>query len=240
MYLANFLAELGISREAELALVDGIAFDESHGRIPDQADKQLALAYLLAQTDSGSKASDLALRAAQMDGSIDHLLRAGTILARAGLRTSANRLLAQLRTQPAIPRVQLAIYRLQSEIQLAAGAAAPARKSIETATALLSPTDEIQWLTYAFTILHDAPGVQYTLEQTIESPGRLWMYSAMQYPGIWRKATFQYLGLSSADTKEMCTAMTQHLSHKTVDNAPTFTNYSNIQNKFSLFCSHIN
>ena len=240
-YGANFLAELGRIHEAQLALSEGIVFDQEHGQAPDAADKQLALAYLFAQKSSMGEASDWALRAARLDNSIDHLLLAGTLLARAGLKVQATKLLAKLHNQPAIPHVRIAIHRLQAEIDLASGAVRSARDNFDMAMALRSPSDQGEWLVYGLKALHDTSGVQRAIEQIIASPGRLWMYSAIQYPGIWSHATSQFLGLSSpVYAGPMCAAIAQHFKREEVEGQLRSSAYANIQGPYKSFCSHTN
>lgn len=240
-YEANFLAELGRISEAELALSEGITFDQEHGQVQDAGDKQLALAYLLAQNDSVSEAADLALRATRLDNSIDHLLQAGTLLARAGLRAPAAKLLTQLRNQPAIPHVRFAVYRLQAEIELANRAIGLARDSLDSAARLVSPSDENEWLVHGLTALHDTVGARRALEQTITNPGRLWMYSAIQYPGIWSRATSQFLGISSpVFASSMCTAIAQEFKRRETEGLLRSAADSDIQAKYKAFCSHFN
>lgn len=240
-YAANFQAELGRIADAKQTLAAGISFDQAHRRGIDQADKQLALAYLLAQDNAVAESALLARQAVKLDGSIQHLLQAGTLVARSGSTAHAKSLLQQLRAQPAIPHVLFAIYCLQLEINLAQGATHSARQNLDKAQALLSPSDQMEWLAHGLSALHDVSGARDAQERMMANPGRLWMYSAIQYPGIWNNTAIRYLGRPlPVDQGTLCEEMPLYLAQQRDEaNMIKKSIFQDIDAKYHLFCAHI-
>jgi serine/threonine protein kinase/tetratricopeptide (TPR) repeat protein len=211
-YTANFLSEMGRLPEATLVLEQGAAFDHSHGRPPDEAEKLLNLAYLAWLQHDFQNARRRAIDAGLVDNSPAHLCDAGTLLARSGFIDEARSLLQQMPLLD-IPRVVIAQKRLSGEIELAEGRWRAGVKYLNEAQKSSRPRDQQEYLAYAYATAGQQTNVANAYMDLVRNKGRIWLDMDSPFPGLWSNAVIAYLSTSigSEDT-DKCSLLRELLS----------------------------
>jgi serine/threonine protein kinase/predicted Zn-dependent protease len=202
-YRAKFLAEMGRFSEASSVLEQGVAFDQSQGRTPDEAEKLLHFSYLAWLQHDFFTVRQKALQAAGIDNSPAHLCDAGTLLARSGYVEEAQSILQQLPPLN-IPRVVFARLRLSGEIKMAQGRGKGGIEDLLQAQKASRPRDQQEYLAYAYAALGDETNAARKYEDLVRNKGRIWLEVDSPFPGLWSNAAIAYLNSPSGvqDTKK--------------------------------------
>src|SRR5262249_36641603 len=140
-YTANFLAEMGKVDEAMAVLAQGVSYDHGQGRLSDEAEKLLGIAYLQWRRGDFENARRKALEAAEASQNPVHLAEAGSLLARSGFIAQAHSQLDQLKSYPSNQRIVFATSRLTGEVELAEGKTVDALQHLRDAAARARPRE---------------------------------------------------------------------------------------------------
>lgn len=209
---AAVLAETGRRSEGVRVLKDGIAFDHNHIRKSDEADKGIALAYLYYQQGDLSDCIRAAQAAIELDKSPQRLLQAGTLLMRSGLLSSVQPLIDELKKEPSIPRIRIAIARLEGELKLAQGDYKGAIREFQRAVQMQRPFEDQSFLALAYAVAGEEREANNEFSKVLEHPAYLLIYPGDDFPGSWGDLLFQALKNSSKDGSVSCADARQYLS----------------------------
>jgi len=194
---ACLLAELGRHREAISVLETGIDDDSSAGRSDSKSRSLVALAHLHWLDGRRDVARLLANRATREDSDTLVLLRAGTVLARAGFSADARGILARMNSPSEGRRLEIAQAILKAEIALADRRTDAYSMSV-AAGRLAPPIHSRQFLARA---LERAGRREDALDQwrrIADAPALIWHFEPdLNEPGSWTGALFRSADLSA-------------------------------------------
>lgn len=193
---AAFLREAGNDLAAVRTLKDGIGFDDANHLTFNEADKWIDLAYIYWRTGNNSASKAAALEAIKLEGGRIHLVKAGTIIARAGFVPGAKRLLALLNAA-APPQVsEQNRHQLQGEILLAEGNHSAALEELRRAAEMDIPAAPKEYFARALAKNGHRAEALAIYRDILKSPARIWQALDYQYPGFWSDIDQRYEAIS--------------------------------------------
>jgi tetratricopeptide (TPR) repeat protein len=189
----SWLTDIGDVAAARETVLDGIAFDQQRGLRDREADKRLFLAALQCRTGDRRGCHDSSLQALSTAATDQRVMRAGTLLARAGLVDAAQELAGQLESAPDLPRVQVWRLRLAGEIALARGRTREAVDLFRRAAQIAPERVERIYLARALRLAGDADDARRALAPFVEHPIRAYLVPEADTPGVWAEALHEYV-----------------------------------------------
>jgi serine/threonine-protein kinase len=194
---AALLAELGRHHEAAQALEEGIAAESASGNPAQQARKRLALGHLYLIAGHSEAARLKAQEAARLDLDTLTLLRAGTLLARAGFPGDARLVSALMNAPDQGRRFETAQTILTAEIALAEGRTAEAVSGFERADRLTAPIRPRDFLARAWEKAGRSVDALAVWRRIALKPELLWSEPPDLYdPGGWSESLLRVADLS--------------------------------------------
>jgi hypothetical protein len=184
--------------EAIKILKEGISFDAANGLNFNEADKWLAVAYLRLRVHTLSSCRAAALQAIKKESGRLHLLKAGTLLARAGFTAEATQMLYSLPTMKDIPVFEQAVHQLQGEIWEAEGKPQQALQEMQIASDRDSPVSPREYLARAWEKAGNAPQALAFYRKIVASPAAVWQSPENYDPGFWADMEHKYIALHQA------------------------------------------
>ncbi|MBZ5625885.1 MAG: protein kinase, partial [Acidobacteriia bacterium] len=212
--LAALFAELGRYHNATQALEEGIAIDSTAGNQPEQARKRLALGHLRLASGQRDAARAQALEAVRLDSDTLCLLRAGSLLARAGLPADARQLRMSMNAPDEGRRFETARAILDAEIALAEGRTADAVAGFEESDRLTAPIRPREFLGRAWERAGRREEALAVWSRIAGNPGLVWSTPPDLYdPGLWSESLLRVaeLGLQLGSRVESRAALDQFL-----------------------------
>ncbi len=194
---ASLLSEMRKLPEAIKILKEGIAFDEANGLAFNEADKLLALAYLHLRRHAFSDCGTEALQAISKENGRLHLLKAGTLLARAGYPTAAKQVLYLLESEPDLPVFAEARHELQGEIFEAQGRLEEAYKELLLASNLDVPSRPREYLVRILEKMGKTQEALAFCGPIVEAPAAIWQLPEFHEPGLWADMEEKYIALDA-------------------------------------------
>ncbi|HET8887578.1 MAG TPA: protein kinase [Candidatus Angelobacter sp.] len=192
---AALLAEMRRFPEAIKILKEGISFDSANGLNFNEADKWLAVAYLRLRVHALSSCRGAAMQAIKKESGRLHLLKAGTLLARAGFTAEATQVLHSLPTMKGIPVFEQAVHRLQGEIWEAEGKPQQALQEMQIASDLDAPSSPREYLALAWEKAGNASQALALYRKIVASPAAVWQSPENYDPGFWAEMEQKYIAL---------------------------------------------
>jgi tetratricopeptide (TPR) repeat protein len=183
---ASWLSEVGQDEEALTELRAGIAHDTAHGLRDRLADKWLHFAELQGRVQDPGASSSVHL-ALETASNARRLQRAVGILARAGHRADAERLMARFDALPPIPLAAAARDRAQGELALG-GDVRGAVTAFERALANTRRWENLLPFAEALAKAGDLARAESVLRITADHPAMIYAGSEPQSPGLWRQS----------------------------------------------------
>jgi eukaryotic-like serine/threonine-protein kinase len=194
---ASLLSEMRKYPEAVKVLKEGIAFDAANGLTFNEADKWLAMSYLYLRSHAFSRCRTAALQAVKRENGRLHLLKAGTLLARAGYTIDARQILHLLETEPDLPVFTEARHELRGEIFEAEGKLQEAYQELTLASDLDVPNGPREYLVRILAKTGKT-GQAFTLcRQTVVAPALIWQLPEFHDPGLWADMEEKYAALDT-------------------------------------------
>jgi len=194
---AALLAELGRHREAVQALERGIASESGSGNVALQAQQRLSVGHLYLATGHRDAARVAAQEAAHQDSDTLTLLRAGSLLARAGFPADARSVGARMNAPDQGRRFETAQTILNAEIALAEGRTADAITGFEKADQLTAPIRPREFLARAWEKAGRSADALAVWRRIALKPGLLWSEPPHpDDPGGWSESLLRVADLS--------------------------------------------
>jgi serine/threonine-protein kinase len=194
---AALLAELGRHHEAVQALEQGIAAESASGNPAQQARQRLSLGHLYLVAGHRDAARIKAQEAAQQDSDTLILLRAGSLLARAGFPSDARSVSARMNAPEQGRRFQTAQTILDGEIALAEGRKADAIAAFEKANRLTAPIRPRVFLARAWEQAGRNADALDAWRRIAFKPELLWSETPdLNDPGAWSESLLRVADLS--------------------------------------------
>jgi tetratricopeptide (TPR) repeat protein len=181
--LGQFYAEAGEYTRAYAAYLDGISSDLAAGLSANASLKHMALGWLHLRAGDPIGARNHCLEAVRLVRSAELYRRAGTVLARAGFETDAQRLLDDLGPRWPGPLAEAARHHIQGEILLHGGDRAAALRELEAADRLDSPLRLREYLAHAYAA-SDGERALFLYESLLRLHGAYWQYADCELPGM--------------------------------------------------------
>ncbi len=192
---AAFLRELGNNIAAIRALKEGISFDRAQGLTFNEADKWIALAYTYWKTGDAAGCRNASLSALKLENGRLHLLRAGTLLARAGFVLDAKRVINMLALTRGFRASDQARHQIQGELFAAQNQKADALSEMRNAADVDIPANPKEYLARVLESTgHKAEALQIYRE-IVRFPAQIWQALDYQYPGFWGDMDERYATL---------------------------------------------
>ena len=186
---ACLLAELGRPREARNVLESGAVQDAAAADSAGRARKMLALAHLWLLDGQPDRTRALVLDAVRQYNETEILVRAGTMLARAGFRKDARELLNQLNSLYEGRRFETSRAILASEVAFAEGRRDQALAGFQAASQLAPPIHSREFLANAFDHTGRVEDALSFYRRIVGRPALIWFLSPIRYdPGAWTSA----------------------------------------------------
>ncbi|HYL72847.1 MAG TPA: protein kinase [Bryobacteraceae bacterium] len=195
LLLASLAAETGRSADAIAWLEVGLEYDRSRGDIPFQADKLINLAYLHLAAGARGKVRTEALDAVRLDSSPERLLKAGTLLARAGFLADASSMGRMTRQFPGVHKAEVASLRIDGEILAARHLFPQALDRLNRAAKMDQVSGYQEYLANAYAITGDGERAASYYQRIFDTPAVPWLNSAAEFPGIWTASLLKYATL---------------------------------------------
>jgi tetratricopeptide (TPR) repeat protein len=201
---AAVFADLGRVDQAALCLRRGIAADAARGAQPAEADKLLALADLDLRRGDRRGTRDRCIEASHLDRAPNRVIRAASLLARAGFISDAAARLDSLDRNSPARNVQIGRHRVLGEILLAEKRPREAWTEFQQAASM----DGAGVLSEYVARGAEAAG-EHALALTLyarmaEAPGYFWRYPDTDPPGAWADALARFVALAQAHaTREL-------------------------------------
>jgi tetratricopeptide (TPR) repeat protein len=194
---AALLAELGRYQEAVQALEQGIAAELASGNSAQQARMRLSLGHLYLLAGRRDAARLKAREAAHQDSDTLALLRAGSLLARAGFPADARSIGARMNAPDQGRRFETAQAILTAEIALAEGRTADAITGFEKADRLTAPIRPRVFLARAWEKAGRSADALDVWGRIALKPELLWNEAPDLYdPGAWSESLLRVADLS--------------------------------------------
>jgi tetratricopeptide (TPR) repeat protein len=188
---------LGRHHEAVQVLEQGIAAESDSGNPAQQAQKLLSLGHLYLTAGQREAARRKAHEAARQDSDTRALLRAGSLLARAGFPADARLVDARLNAPDQGRRFETAQTILTAEIALAEGRMADAVNGFERADRLTAPIRPREFLARAWERAGRAADALAVWRRIALKPELLWSEAPDLYdPGSWSESLLRIADLS--------------------------------------------
>lgn len=195
LLLASLAAETGRLSDALALLQEGLEYDRSRGDIAFQADKLLNIAYLHLASGARGKVRSEALDAVRLDGSPERLLKAGTLLARAGFVADASSMARMMKQFQGVRKADVAGLRIEGEVLAARRLFPQALERLNAAAKMDQTSGYREYLAHAYALGGDAERAAFYYQRIFDTPAVPWLNAAAEFPGIWSISLLHYAAL---------------------------------------------
>jgi len=195
--LAALLCERGHFQQARELLIGASVVDRRSGRPAMVADKLLMLASLDLRDGDGNSLRTRCLEAAELDGGPLQVVRAASLLARAGFVADASRLSRELNGFPDSPLLTAARNRIEGEIELSLHRVKNALAAFQRAAAAEPALRPKYYLARAYLAAGDNDRALPLLRRLADDSALFWQTSTSEDPGM---LTDSMLDLAAAAT----------------------------------------
>jgi serine/threonine protein kinase/tetratricopeptide (TPR) repeat protein len=205
-FLACSQAERGLYSAALQSLTVGVDFDRKKGYYGAEADKHVAMAYLLFRVGKQKEGFDQIMKALDAQQDPDRIQTAGIVLARNGMLVPAEKLVKDLDEYPEWPVIERAKSRVSGEIALA-------RSDLPMATKYFSKADKLESINFTRDYLPklsaaagDSEAAISQYRRILDHEGVYWWNANRDFPGLMADTLWEMTKLMAAsknsDTQE--------------------------------------
>jgi tetratricopeptide (TPR) repeat protein len=194
---SSWLAEAGRFEDAEQGLVEGIEFDAANGLRDRAALKWLYVAQLRARADDRVASTEAVKKALSASNDVRTLALAGSQLAQLGIIEEAQAMRDALAREAPIPRVRIALHRIDAHLELARAHPDLAVQTLAEIETIVPFMESKVFYASALTAAGRGSEAIAVLSDWIRHPARFYAGPEPPSPGPWAAAVEDYIRLVS-------------------------------------------